>query len=70
VERSGIRKILRLELLVRERDESGLIPGCGMLVIAPPWHFKEEAEAILHWLAPKLVVSGRGSVVTEWLVRE
>jgi 23S rRNA (adenine2030-N6)-methyltransferase len=68
--RSGIRKVLRLELVVRERDENGMIPGCGMLVVNPPWHFKEEAEAILHWLKPRLVVSGRGSALVEWLVPE
>ena len=46
-ERSGIRKILRLELVVRERDDDGFIPGCGMLVINPPGHFDRDAKRIV-----------------------
>jgi 23S rRNA (adenine2030-N6)-methyltransferase len=70
IQRSGIRKVLRLELTVRERDESGIIPGCGMLVINPPWHFDEESNPIVEWLAKKLVVSGKGSAKVDWLVKE
>jgi 23S rRNA (adenine2030-N6)-methyltransferase len=70
VTRSGMRKVLRLEIVVRERDESGIIPGCGMLVINPPWHFDDEAKSIVHWLTPKLTVSGRGSCFVHWLVPE
>jgi 23S rRNA (adenine2030-N6)-methyltransferase len=70
LQRSGIRKILRLEIEVRERDESGIVPGCGMLVVNPPWHFDREAKAIVEWLAKRLVVSGRGAYRVEWLVPE
>ena len=70
VARSGIRKILRLEIEVRERDESGIIPGCGMLVVNPPWRFDEEAKRIVPWLAKKLLVSGKGGARVDWLVPE
>jgi 23S rRNA (adenine2030-N6)-methyltransferase len=70
VARSGIRKILRLELVVRERDESGIVPGCGMLVVNPPWHFNGEAKSIVQWLATKLKVSGQGGSLVQWLVPE
>ena len=60
VERSGIRKVLRLELMVRARDEDTFIPGCGMLVVNPPWHFEEEAKSILPWLARKLAIERYG----------
>jgi 23S rRNA (adenine2030-N6)-methyltransferase len=70
IQRSGIRKVLRLELTVRERDESGIIPGCGMIVVNPPWHFEEEAKRIVEWLAKKLVVNGKGSGSVDWLVKE
>jgi 23S rRNA (adenine2030-N6)-methyltransferase len=70
VVRSGMRKVLRLEIVVRERDDSGIIPGCGMLVVNPPWHFDEEARSIVQWLATKLTVSGSGSSVVQWLVPE
>ena len=68
--RSGIRKVLRMEIVVRERDESGIIPGCGMLVVNPPWRFDTEAKTIVTWLAPKLVVSGRPQALVDWLVPE
>jgi 23S rRNA (adenine2030-N6)-methyltransferase len=70
VQRSGIRKVLRLELVVRDRDDREFIPGCGMLVVNPPWHFDSEARAILKWLQSKLVMSGRGEALVEWLVPE
>jgi 23S rRNA (adenine2030-N6)-methyltransferase len=70
VQRSGIRKVLRAELVVRERDESGIIPGCGMLVVNPPWRFDDEAKAIVQYLAKKLAVGGKGSAKVDWLVPE
>ncbi len=68
--RSGIRKVLRLEMIVRERDESGIIPGCGMLVVNPPWHFDRDAKTMVEWLARKLVISGKPQALVEWLVPE
>jgi 23S rRNA (adenine2030-N6)-methyltransferase len=70
VGRSGIRKILRLELVVRPSDESNFIPGCGMLVVNPPWHFEEEAAVILPWLAQRLAVTDAASARVDWLVPE
>jgi 23S rRNA (adenine2030-N6)-methyltransferase len=70
IERSGIRKVLRLEIVVRDRDDSGIIPGCGMLVINPPWHFDDEAKPLVEWLATKLVVSGTARSRVDWLVAE
>jgi 23S rRNA (adenine2030-N6)-methyltransferase len=70
VTRSGIRKILRLELTVRERDESEFISGCGMLVVNPPWHFEEEARAILDYLRRVLGIEGAGRADVKWLVPE
>jgi 23S rRNA (adenine2030-N6)-methyltransferase len=70
VQRSGIRKVLRAEVFVRERDESGIIPGCGMLVVNPPWRFDAEAKRIVEYLAKKLVVTGKGSGKVDWLVPE
>jgi 23S rRNA (adenine2030-N6)-methyltransferase len=70
IQRSGIRKVLRLEITVRERDETAIIPGCGMLVINPPWRFDQEAQVLVQWLAKKLVVSGAGNSKVDWLVPE
>lgn len=70
VQRSGIRKVLRLEIEVRERSESELIPGCGMLFVNPPWHFDEESRTIVKFLADTLAMDGRGRSRMDWLVPE
>jgi 23S rRNA (adenine2030-N6)-methyltransferase len=70
IQRSGIRKVLRLELTVRERGESGIISGCGMLVINAPWRFDEEATPMLRWLAGALAMNGAGGARVDWLVAE
>jgi 23S rRNA (adenine2030-N6)-methyltransferase len=70
VARSGIRKVLRVELLVRTPGASAFMPGCGMLVFNPPWHFVEEAQAIVPWLAKKLALDAGASGRVDWLVAE
>ncbi|MBI4195807.1 MAG: 23S rRNA (adenine(2030)-N(6))-methyltransferase RlmJ [Betaproteobacteria bacterium] len=67
---SGIRRILRLELLVQERDFDITVPGCGMLVVNPPWRFADEARPLLDWLWRALSVAGAGSATIDWLVPE
>jgi 23S rRNA (adenine2030-N6)-methyltransferase len=68
--RSGIRKVLRLEVMVRERDENAFMPGSGMLVVNPPWRFEDEARSILPWLAKKLATSTGAGAGIDWLVPE
>jgi 23S rRNA (adenine2030-N6)-methyltransferase len=70
VERTGIGKILRLELLVRKRDADTAIPGCGMLVVNPPWKFEAEARPLLDWLWRALTPDGAGGVKVDWLAPE
>ena len=70
VERTRIGKILRLELLVRKRDADTPIPGCGMLVVNPPWKFDAEARPLLHWLWRALTPDGAGGVKVDWLAPE
>lgn len=70
ITRSGIRKVLRLQLTVRARDESGLIPGCGMLVVNPPWHFDAEARGVLDYLRGVLADPAAGRAEVQWLVPE
>lgn len=66
VEKSGIRKILRLELLVREPGPGAAIPGCGMLVVNPPWKFDAEARPLLDWIRHALSPDGTGGVKVGW----
>jgi 23S rRNA (adenine2030-N6)-methyltransferase len=69
IESSGIRKILKLEFSILPED-SAITPGCGMLVINPPYQFKDEARPLLDWLWRALSVEGAGGVKIDWLVRE
>ncbi|MBI3918468.1 MAG: 23S rRNA (adenine(2030)-N(6))-methyltransferase RlmJ [Betaproteobacteria bacterium] len=68
--RTGIRKILRLELATAPRDQTRVIPGSGMLVVNPPWHFDTEARPLLQWLWGALAVDGAGGTRVDWLVPE
>jgi 23S rRNA (adenine2030-N6)-methyltransferase len=66
---TGIRKILRLEMTVLSAD-AATIPGCGMLVVNPPWKFDAEARVLLRWLWSALSVSGAGGAKVDWLAPE
>ena len=68
--KTGISKVLRLELLVRKRDAGTAIPGCGMLVVNPPWKFEAEARPLLDWIWRALAPDGAGGVKVDWLAPE
>ena len=68
--RTGIRKLLRLELATAPRDQTGVIPGSGMLVVNPPWHFDVEARPLLQWLWGALTAEGAGGARVDWLTAE
>ena len=70
VKGTGIGKILRLELRVREPAEEAPRPGCGMLIVNPPWKFDAEARPLLDWIWRALAQDGSGGVKVEWLVPE
>ncbi len=70
LEKTGIRRILKLELTVQPEDWTLTVPGCGMMVINPPWQFGDEARPLLEWLWQALSVEGAGGVKVDWLVPE
>jgi 23S rRNA (adenine2030-N6)-methyltransferase len=70
VAKSGIRKVLRLEMTVGPAGESRYLRGCGMLVINPPWKFDAEARPLLDWLAQALSQDSAGRAKVDWLVPE
>jgi 23S rRNA (adenine2030-N6)-methyltransferase len=65
-----IRKILQLELSVRETGANGRLKGCGMLVVNAPFGFEATARSILRWLGPALAHDGEGGVQVRWLCPE
>jgi 23S rRNA (adenine2030-N6)-methyltransferase len=70
VEKTGMRKVLRLELRVRASADEGMMPGCGMLVVNPPWKFDAEARPLLDWIRRALAIEGPGRGSVDWLVPE
>ncbi|MCP5162408.1 MAG: 23S rRNA (adenine(2030)-N(6))-methyltransferase RlmJ [Hahellaceae bacterium] len=68
---SGLRKILRLELMVKPATGTLGMYGSGMLIINPTWNLCEDAGAIQDELVRLLEESpASGSQLTEWLVPE
>jgi len=70
VKNLGIRRILKFELTIAERDVDATIPGCGMLIVNPPWRFEDEARPLLRWLWRALSEKGAGGASVNWLVPE
>jgi len=69
-ERSGLRKILRLELMIKNPGTAGMY-GSGMLIINPTWNLCDEAEFIQNELLTLLQdAPGTGAHLTQWLVPE
>lgn len=68
--RTGIRKMLRLELATAPLDQTGVIPGSGMLIVNPPWHFDTEARPLLDWIWRALTAGNTGGARVDWLVPE
>jgi len=52
--RSGIKRLLRAELLIRNRAAHGRFNGTGMVICNPPWQFEETLNALLTGLWPHL----------------
>jgi len=60
LEKSGIRRLLRAELNVRERGADGTFNGTGLVICNPPWQFAETLETLLSGLVP-LLAQGPGA---------
>ncbi len=69
IEATGIRKVLQFEFSILPEDAS-TIPGCGMIIVNPPWKFDTEMRTLLRWLWSVLNVKSAGGVKVHWLVRE
>lgn len=52
--RTGIRRLLRAELFVRNRAAVGQLNGTGLIVCNPPWKFEEALNTLLAGLWPHL----------------
>jgi 23S rRNA (adenine2030-N6)-methyltransferase len=54
LQRSGVDKALRLELVIAPPDPDGRLVGCGLVILNPPWRLQDEAETLLPAIAAVL----------------
>ncbi|HEY7301746.1 MAG TPA: 23S rRNA (adenine(2030)-N(6))-methyltransferase RlmJ [Xanthobacteraceae bacterium] len=66
LKRSGIGKILRIELCIGAIAEEGPLGGCGLIVVNPPWTLESELAAILPALQ-SMLAGEAGSHRLDWL---
>jgi len=69
MKRSGMRKILQIELDCGDCFPDMQMHGSGMLIVNPPWSAQENLHASLHWVNQKLT-GGAGQTRFNWLVPE
>jgi 23S rRNA (adenine2030-N6)-methyltransferase len=63
---SGIRRLVRAELTVRERGADGTFNGTGLVICNPPWQFTQALSRLLSGLVPILAAGdGAGHTVDE-----
>ena len=67
---AGLRKVLRLELFVRQPDDPTRLSGCGLVVVNPPWTLLAEAETLLAALVPLLAQGPGASWRAGWIAGE
>ncbi|MGC6325590.1 23S rRNA (adenine(2030)-N(6))-methyltransferase RlmJ [Pasteurella multocida] len=70
LEKTGIRKILQIELAVRPDSDQRGMTASGMIVINPPWTLTQQMQNILHYLTNVLVPEGTGSWTVKWVTPE
>ena len=62
--RAGIPRLLRAELLIRNRAAVGRFNGAGLIICNPPWQFEETLTVLLTGLWPHLADGpGAGKVI-------
>lgn len=66
---AGLRRLLSVELRLTPLPQGGVLHGCGLLVLNPPWEFDQQMRAVLPALA-KLLAPGSGTATIDWLVPE
>ncbi|HHT7698487.1 TPA: 23S rRNA (adenine(2030)-N(6))-methyltransferase RlmJ [Pasteurella multocida] len=70
LEKTGIRKILQIELAVRPDSDQRGMTASGMIVINPPWTLTQQMQNILPYLTDVLVPEGTGSWTVKWITPE
>ena len=63
--RSAIPKVLRIEVDFASQREPGHLPGCGLIVVNPPWMLAEDMEILLPLFADIFT----GGYRIDWIAR-
>jgi 23S rRNA (adenine2030-N6)-methyltransferase len=66
----ALPKTLRLEMLIDADGDARKLNGAGLIVVNPPWMLKDEAAAMLPWLAKALAAGQRTTWKAQWLTGE
>jgi 23S rRNA (adenine2030-N6)-methyltransferase len=67
---SGITKILRAELMIREGSPEPRLDGCGMIIVNPPFVLEAELKLILSTLAQCLGEDAGAGFRLDWIAGE
>jgi 23S rRNA (adenine2030-N6)-methyltransferase len=70
VTRTGIRRVLLVELCIEAREIPQRLNGTGLFIVNPPWKLADQLASLLPWLHSVLSLGGRGDWRVEWLVPE
>jgi 23S rRNA (adenine2030-N6)-methyltransferase len=70
LKKTGIPKILRLELTIRAASTPPRLHGTGMVVVNPPFVLEQEMRVLLPFLAELLSDEGRGRWSVDWVAGE
>jgi len=68
--RSGIRRMLRMELISAPAAPDGGLRGCGLIAVNPPWTLYDELKILLPGLAQALSRGAPNAPRLEWLAGE
>lgn len=67
---TGLRRLLRTEILIREESERTQMSGSGMIIINPPWQIDLQLADLLGWLANELQCEPGAKARVDWLTEE
>jgi len=70
LERTGIRKVLDVQLNVLPPDAQVGMAGAGLVIVNPPWTLDERLKELLPQLHRLLSPGGPGGTSIDWLVPE
>lgn len=70
VQAIGLPPTIMLELMLAGPDAGLRLPGCGVLVVNPPWQFEGFAEPVLRELTAIMQRGAGAHARVEWLVAE